>query len=71
MGDIADMMIDGTLCECCGCFIDDDIPGFPRYCSKECADNRRGPLMPKTNKGKTKSRIQTKLKSHKGKQKCQ
>lgn len=23
MGEIADAMLDGTLCECCGCYIDD------------------------------------------------
>jgi hypothetical protein len=40
MGEIADMMLDGTLCECCGAFIDDDAPGHPRYCSKECAKAR-------------------------------
>jgi hypothetical protein len=35
VGEIVDMMLDGTLCECCGAFIDDDddASGFPRYCS--------------------------------------
>lgn len=36
MGDIADMILDGILCENCGSYIDDDIsndgPGFPRLC---------------------------------------
>lgn len=41
MGEIAEMMLDGTLCEMCGCYIDDDdASGFPRYCSKECAKDR-------------------------------
>lgn len=41
MGEIADMMLDGTLCECCGSFIDfDDGDGFPRYCSDQCARDR-------------------------------
>lgn len=41
MGEYADMMLDGTLCECCGSFIDDDgAEGFPRYCSKQCARDR-------------------------------
>lgn len=41
MGEYADMMLDGTLCECCGTFIDfDDAPGFPRYCSNQCARDR-------------------------------
>jgi hypothetical protein len=38
MGEIAEMMLDGTLCECCGEYIDDDGgEGFPRYCSADCA----------------------------------
>jgi len=32
MGDIADMMLDGTLCETCGEFLDGDAPGHPRQC---------------------------------------
>lgn len=34
MGEIADMMLDGTLCEGCGELIDDgDGDGFPRRCA--------------------------------------
>lgn len=34
MGEISDMMLDGTLCEQCGEFIDDDEGGeFPRKCA--------------------------------------
>lgn len=40
MGEIAEMMLDGTLCECCGCFIDADGDGIPRYCSTQCAQDR-------------------------------
>lgn len=39
MGEIADMMLDGTLCECCGVMIledEEDPQGFPGYCS-DCA----------------------------------
>lgn len=32
MGDIADMMLDGTLCQGCGCFISANSQGFPGYC---------------------------------------
>lgn len=33
MGEIADMMLEGILCEQCGEFIDDDMEaGFPRLC---------------------------------------
>lgn len=40
MGDIADMMIDGTCCECCGEFMGSEGEGFPRYCSEQCAKDR-------------------------------
>jgi hypothetical protein len=39
MGEISEMMLDGTLCECCGTFIDSDA-GFPQYCSPQCAGDR-------------------------------
>lgn len=32
MGDIADMMLDGLLCERCGELIDGEEPGYPRCC---------------------------------------
>ncbi len=41
MGEIADMMMDGTLCHECGALIDDTEAsydgacGYPRYC-REC-----------------------------------
>jgi len=35
MGEITEMKMDGTLCECCGSFIGDEV-GYPRYCSVEC-----------------------------------
>lgn len=31
MGDIADMMLDGTLCQCCGEYLGGE-DGFPGYC---------------------------------------
>ncbi len=45
MGEIADMMLDGTLCECCGEFIG-DATGYPGYCSKECAEGRGATFTP-------------------------
>lgn len=33
MGDIADMVIEGILCESCGVYIEGDAPGYPRSCS--------------------------------------
>jgi hypothetical protein len=39
MGEIADMMLDGTMCEMCGTFIGNG-DGYPRYCSKACARDR-------------------------------
>lgn len=41
MGEYAEMMLDGTLCECCGTFIDfEGGDGLPRYCSNQCARDR-------------------------------
>lgn len=40
MGEIAEAMLEGDLCEGCGVYIDDDARGFPRYCSRECAEGR-------------------------------
>jgi Zn finger protein HypA/HybF involved in hydrogenase expression len=33
MGDVADMMLDGTLCEGCGVYLEGEAPGYPRYCT--------------------------------------
>jgi Zn finger protein HypA/HybF involved in hydrogenase expression len=33
MGEIANMVLDGTLCEGCGVLIDGAVPGYPRSCS--------------------------------------
>ena len=33
MGDIAEMILDGILCEQCGVFIDFEITGYPRLCN--------------------------------------
>jgi len=43
MGEIADMMLTGTMCEGCGEFL--DCPqcasmGIPMYCSEDCAKDR-------------------------------
>lgn len=32
MGEVADMMLDGTLCQVCGEFLNDDPPGYPCTC---------------------------------------
>jgi hypothetical protein len=39
MGDIADMMLDGTLCEGCGVFMGEAVD-FPRLC-RSCANERK------------------------------
>ena len=33
MGDIADMMLDGTLCQLCGVYLDGEGNGCPTYCA--------------------------------------
>lgn len=40
MGEIAEMMLDGTLCEGCGVFLNDEPPGYPRHCD-DCAKEAR------------------------------
>lgn len=37
MGDVADMIIDGTLCQHCGQFIGEPL-GYPKSCSG-CSNN--------------------------------
>lgn len=37
MGDIAEMMLDGTLCSTCGVYLDDDPIGVPVDC-ESCAE---------------------------------
>lgn len=50
MGDIADMMLDGTLCACCGVYLDGNvIEGIPNYCSDCARDNRQSKSKPSTN----------------------
>jgi hypothetical protein len=39
MGEIAEMMLDGTLCQTCGGVIDGTTPGYPRYC-EDCAKDQ-------------------------------
>lgn len=34
MGEIAEMMLDGTLCGDCGTLIDGEDAGYPRYCCR-------------------------------------
>ncbi|MFT8928500.1 MAG: hypothetical protein ABF969_04100 [Sporolactobacillus sp.] len=40
MGEIADMMLDGVLCEQCGCLIGGEETGYPRLC-EDCAEEQR------------------------------
>ena len=36
MGEIADTMLDGTLCAGCGVYLDVEPAGYPIYCSPQC-----------------------------------
>lgn len=36
MGEVAEMMLDGTLCQVCGVYIDDKECAHPRSC-EDCA----------------------------------
>lgn len=44
MGEIADMIIDGILCEQCGQYIDEECGGYPRTCEDCKAEERREAL---------------------------
>lgn len=41
MGEMAEMMINGALCEHCGSFLDGDEPGYTRLCSDCLKESRR------------------------------
>jgi predicted Zn-ribbon and HTH transcriptional regulator len=41
MGDVADMMLDGTLCEGCGVYLDGEADDIPRRCPS-CAREGTG-----------------------------
>lgn len=41
MGDIAEMMLDGTLCQECGAYIKTKADGFPRTCHYCQGENRK------------------------------
>lgn len=32
MGDIAEMILEGVLCDMCGALVDEEASGFPRSC---------------------------------------
>lgn len=34
MGEAAEDILDGAVCEVCGEFFDDEAPGFPRRCDR-------------------------------------
>jgi len=38
MGEIADAMINGLMCEQCGVYLDGEEPGFTRCCT-DCAED--------------------------------
>lgn len=44
MGEIAEMHLDGTLCESCGVFLNEEAPGYPCYCEDcEGSDDKDSP----------------------------
>lgn len=46
MGDISEMMLDGTLCQGCGIYLPGNAEGFPRYCSVQCTPVELAPVGP-------------------------
>lgn len=55
MGEIAEMMLDGTLCEACGEYIG-GARGFPRYCSTACEELSGNWSKPKSRKQRFEAR---------------
>ena len=45
MGEIADLVLDGVICQQCGCFIGDPA-GYPRDC-EDCEEENQQTLVPK------------------------
>ena len=43
MGEIANSMINGELCEMCGVPLEENDMGIPMYCSEACARDRNVP----------------------------
>lgn len=39
MGDIADMILEGFMCQYCGEVIDGEEPGYPRSCGCDNSDD--------------------------------
>ncbi len=48
MGEVAEMVLDGTLCQVCGIFLNADGDGFPRTCLSCAAENAKS-IAPKVN----------------------
>jgi hypothetical protein len=42
-GEIAEMMLDGTLCQQCGCALEDSLGDFPQTCSACSRDDTPKP----------------------------
>jgi len=54
MGEIAEMMTDGTLCQVCGCELGSPGDGYPRTCS-DCSEENDADMW-KEQKAETKER---------------
>lgn len=39
MGEVAEAILSGLLCEACGSYVDGEEPGYPRKC-EECVDEK-------------------------------
>lgn len=64
MGEIAEMMVNGEMCEGCGeWLLNEDMEtenvGYPQYCSEYCAKNRGATWTQETKEPKKKKIIKT------------
>lgn len=57
MGEISEMMCDGTLCQCCGEYIESKMPaqGIPRFCW-DCMPEEDKARIKKSNQNKKSSK---------------
>lgn len=64
MGEIAEMMINGYLCEGCGVFLDGEEPGFPRRC-EDCKEASETNLLKQKKRRNTSKKQKSKKKQAK------
>ena len=63
MGEIADMIVDGQICEICSCDIDGTAPGYPRRCEFCRGSGKPGSSTTRKNRRRRKRRSRNRASS--------